>query len=456
MLAIVSLSGARLVAQRIDPLSEFSEFVRSPALSPDGKILAFESEDGGISWSQFADTARGVIFVSPDDRGGLPTNPKWSPTGKQIAFLRFYCMNCNHQLFVKGYPQGDEHALGEVCGGPPSWTPDGRFLVAAEPVGDNENCRIALIPVNGGRRSVIVEGRSDFAAVSPDGKQIASAAGNRLNIARLTTDYHLAGAPVTIAEEPHAITSINWLPNGEGLVYQVRTDGNYYSRLISIARDGRSQLLNPGANVEISQILTDGTALGAERGGDSTLWRVDLNAPIQEPVKVRSAPWTDRLLAVSPDAQLLAFATNRSGPTEIWISRLDGSNPRVLVSKIPPFGEYGDNTVVDGISWSPDGRWIAMLTEPGVGHGVEDARLFLVPATGGGLRKLADCSQDVNPPPWSDDSQSVFIEKDDENYRSAYFRVEISTGKQTEVPESKLPVSPRSVWPSLRALGSRT
>ena len=450
-LAIGFLFLTGIWAQTISPLSDFGQYIRSPALSPAGKILAFESAKTDYSLWIFLQPFVGgqaSTFASSEKIAGSPTSPKWSPDGNHIAFLRFYCMNCNHRLFVKSYPHGSEHTLGDVCSGPPSWTPDGHFLVAAEPVGDNENCRIALIPVDGSPRRVIVKGQSNLVAVSPDGKRMAYTSGNRLNFANLTADYHLADAPVAIAEEPHAIASINWLPNGQALVYQVWSDANLYSKLVLMeALRQPSQLLDPGANIELSQILADGTALGTQYGGDSTLWRVDLQATVQEPVKVRTIPWTDQLLAVSPDAQLLAFATNRNGPTQIWISRLDGGHPRVLVSKIPPFGAYGDNTAVDGISWSPDGKWIAMRTQPGIGHGDDSARLFLVPTPGGRPRELAECSQDPDAPPWSDDSQSVFIAKTDENSRSTYFRVDISTRKQTEVTESKLPISPRSVWP---------
>lgn len=175
------------------------------------------------------------------------------------------------------------------------------------------------------------------------------------------------------------------------MVYQIWNSGIVYSKLISAEGVPSSErLVNTGGNIDISQILADGSRLGTEQGGQSALWRIDLQSALREPEKIQTIPWTDRLLHVSPDGRFLAFATNRNGATQVRVSRLDGTQPRTLVSSVPPFGSYGDSTRVAGISWSPDGKWIALLTEPGVGHGVDDGRLFLGRATGGRLRVLVE------------------------------------------------------------------
>jgi len=89
---------------------------------------------------------------------------------------------------------------------------------------------------------------------------------------------------------------------------------------------------------------------------------VYLKATPLAPQKIRNISWTAEDLSASPDGQRLAFATNRNGPTQIWISRIDGNQSRVLVPAIPPFERYGDRTGVDSISYSPDGKWIAIET----------------------------------------------------------------------------------------------
>ena len=363
-----------------------------------------------------------------------------------IAFLRNYCHHCPHKLFLKSSYGGPEFPLGEVCEGAPSWTPDGKALITAAPVGEAEGCKLALIPADGRRRTALMnEGYA--AAVSPNGKRLLYAAPNVLMLAQLTSDFRFAGPPVAIASEPHAIDSINWAPDGHAVVYQSWSDHATYTKLLPMnGPNYSSTLLQIPGEVGISQILPDGSALGTEKIVPTTLWRMDTKDQAEQ--KIRELPWTDSISAVSPTGETMAFVTLRNGPSQIWVSKLDGSESRVLVPSIPPFLEYGDNTMVYEISWSPDGKWIAFLTEPGVGYGISDARLFLIPAGSGPLRTLVElCSTGVIR--WSADSRSVFVGREriaeaEPGLITDYFQVDIITGKETAVAESAYRPAPRN------------
>ena len=446
LIALLLIQATQAAPPNITPLTDEADWFGPPALSPDGKTLAFDWLGPNASLGIFLrpiDGGPATIFAVYDEKEGSPADPTWSPDGKHIAFLRDSCVQCTKHIFVKGYPDGDEHSLGDACLGPPSWTPDGSFLIAAEPERDTDDCHLALIPVDGSLRiNLLPEG--NLAALSPDGKHLAYAAGNILKLANLTADFRLAGTPVTLAKEPHEIATLHWSPSGQ-LLYQVLSDAGYYSKLVSVEKvPSAARLVNAGSNVAVSQILADGSALGTESVGQSALWRIDLQGTVRKPEKVRTLPWTDQLVHVSPNGQWIAFATNRNGPTQIWVSRPDGSRPRVLVSSIPPFGAFGDRTRVAGISWSPDGKWIALMTEPGVGHGVDDASLFLVPAAGGRLRLLVElCSFVRDSALWSPDSRSVYVSKEDDHYKAKFLPVDILSGKQAA--ETELPPSPRDL-----------
>jgi Tol biopolymer transport system component len=296
---------------------------------------------------------------------------------------------------------------------------------------------VVLIPAAGGARVRLAKDGYEL-ALSADGKHLAYAQGNTLKTVHLDANYRFSDPPVEIAREPHAITSLYWSGDGRTLLYQVYQGWNYTKAIT----DGAVRVINPDANIAISQILTDGSALGTEERGRSELWRVDLKAARQTPEKVRSIPWTDEGLNVSPDGHWLAFATTRNGPTQIWVSRIDGGNARVLIPAIPPFSRYGDNTTVDGVSWSPDGKWIAMETEPGIGHGVTDARIFIVASQGGRLRKLVDCGSTGRAPVWTEDSKALYAVQYSEHYESSYFLTNIATGGLTPIAAEKVPKIP--------------
>ena len=246
---------------------------------------------------------------------------------------------------------------------------------------------------------------------------------------------------------------LRWLVGAGGQPGSIVFGTWSYARRLVIG--GAPQLLDTGAPIWISQILSDGSVLGSERIEPRTFLRMKLNEPVEREEQIREVRWTDNELAVSPDAERVAFVSTRNGVDQIWVSKIDGSEARVLVAAIPPYGDYGDNTMAGDLSWSPDGQWIAFLTSPGVGHGDPEARMFIVPSAGGALRVLAElCSLDGRGVPWTADSRSVFIAKEkivpgeEVSSESDYFQLDILTGKLTPVSEASLPPRPMTLAPS--------
>ncbi|MBZ5604571.1 MAG: hypothetical protein LAO79_19900 [Acidobacteriia bacterium] len=435
--AAIFLAAVALQAQRIVPFDGLPERAMEIVMSPDGKTLAY-SVDGDIRVRPFAGGTESVFVEGDEEKNWFPAHFVWSPDGSKLAFTYTSCRFCDDRLVVKAFPNGPELEFGASCKTPPSWTPDGKYLILAAPRKDmDEACRIELVPTDGSARTTLVPDEGDVVAVSPDGKRLIYAAHNVLKLAMLTSDFRISGTPRVIAQEPYGIESIHWTADGRSVIYQVwfRT----YTRQLNVDGAAFSRLLDPGTDLELLQVRPGGIAVGTEWAIPRSLWRIDLHEPAAAPERIRPVRWTDHQLAISPDGASIAFETNRNGPSEVWVANFDGTNPRTLVASLPPYYELGDNTTVDGISWSPDGKWVAMRIRPVLGATVY-ARLFIVPSSGGAIREIVnECFSGFDGPVWSGDSRFIYFEDSLESYS----RVAIATGEQTKVLKGDLPPSAR-------------
>ena len=137
-----------------------------PAWSPDGRRIAYVSSTGDERALMVAPADAGdprqVTLLGSDFRNACP---HWSPDGASIVF------SSEGKLFIVGADSGDKHEL-VADGMYPSWSPDGReiafFARKPEPA-------LTIISPDTGQTRRLVE-KVDFfgeTAWSPDGKHVA-------------------------------------------------------------------------------------------------------------------------------------------------------------------------------------------------------------------------------------------------------------------------------------------
>jgi dipeptidyl aminopeptidase/acylaminoacyl peptidase len=107
---------------------------------------------------------------------------------------------------------------------------------------------------------------------------------------------------------------------------------------------------------------------------------------------------------ISPDGTRVAYVVNRVDResseyrSAIWLAPVDGSEePRQFTN-----GGRRDGSP----RWSPDGRWLAFVSNRGEDKKTP-ANLYVMPANGGEPRKLTDLKQGVEAPAWSPDSKRI-------------------------------------------------
>jgi dipeptidyl aminopeptidase/acylaminoacyl peptidase len=109
---------------------------------------------------------------------------------------------------------------------------------------------------------------------------------------------------------------------------------------------------------------------------------------------------------LSPDGRRVAYVINRIDAeanryrSAIWVAALDGSEePTQLTS-----GERSDGSP----RWSPDGRWLAFISNrAGDDEEKAPAELYVLAADGGEPRRLTEGKEDVQSIAWSPDSQRI-------------------------------------------------
>ena len=145
---------------------------REPAVSPDGRLIAFTSNRDGNN----------EIYVVRSDGGNLlrltnnPANdyaPAWSPDGRSIAFVSN--RDGNDNVYVMRADGSNQTRLTDFGGfdGQPAWSPDGRLIAFTS--NRDGNLNIYVMPATGGAATRLTTDRSDDRdpAWAPDGSALA-------------------------------------------------------------------------------------------------------------------------------------------------------------------------------------------------------------------------------------------------------------------------------------------
>jgi Tol biopolymer transport system component len=97
-------------------------------------------------------------------------------------------------------------------------------------------------------------------------------------------------------------------------------------------------------------------------------------------------------ISFSPDRQSVAYVGYPD--RKLWRSRTDGNDRRPLV---------GGDFDLDGVAWSPDGKWIAFRSR----MAGRRMKIFLIPASGGEPHAITPEDRDQGIAAWSGDGRQI-------------------------------------------------
>jgi Tol biopolymer transport system component len=192
-------------------------------------------------------------------------------------------------------------------------------------------------------------------------------------------------------------------------------------RRVTSDGDGLATPLGLGSNSGLASLSRDGRKLVFQQ------YRLHWDVWQSDRRNGQSSPLINSTLAdysarFSPTGERVAWTSSRSGFSEIWVCRADGSDVVQLT-----FLERASGTAM----WSPDGATIAFDSQSDDGSG----EIFLIDADGGPPRALTSDPADDLTPAWSPNGEEVYFASNrDGEYR--IWSVAVEGGEASRVSDS--------------------
>jgi Tol biopolymer transport system component len=401
-----------------------------------------------------------TISQLPAIKMEFPSSGALSPDGKQFAGNTW-----NSELIVINISTGEQRKIAENCYGPVVWSAKGDEIVAMSS-GQKKDVLLAVSPETRKTRT-LMEDPPVLEDWSPDGRFILGRRKLAVN-AYSAVMVNLESKEETIlAEETENLPSPRFSPNGHLVSYVTKENDRFVLNLRRI--DGTSHVKYAEFPGEISKLIwaPDGTHViftGTQEGIDrqhKDLWAFQI-----EGNRFVGAPFP-----VVPDVEHTEFYNwSKSGRLAYWTGfQLGGifilpmnlqtgkatGAPRQLVrgggepcwspdGKQLALGGYGELIIISansgekirsisapeyygrGMSWSPDGKWIARCG----GDKEKRTGIFLITIETGEIKLLVPLETkmpnfDVA---WAPDSKTIVY-----GYKSNIYVVNIEGGKPQRI-----------------------
>jgi Tol biopolymer transport system component len=386
-----------------------------PAFSPAGSQLAFNESDtdGGI----FVIGATGESERRLTDFGA---NPAWSPDGRQIAFATEqvtapYDRSTVSALWIVDAAGGTPRKIHDGDAVQPAWSPSGRRIAYwAVNAGQRD---LFTIPVDGGERVALTNDVAlDWAPVwSPEGEHVyfASDRGGSMALWRIAVDEatgQAVGAPESVTSGTEAAMELpSFSADGRTLLFRSQLRSVNPATIAfdpATERAGAVRLLLTRTGVlGPTSVSPDGAWIALNNQGERQEDLFLLKSDGTELRRLTDDGARDRMARWTPDGKALTFYSNRGGRYAGWSIRPDGSgltqiaavpdadmfypvispaDGRLSISTSansylldPPFPASPDRVralpnlvggeAFLGALWSPDGRWLSGASISGGG-----------------------------------------------------------------------------------------
>lgn len=165
--------------------------------------------------------------------------------------------------------------------------------------------------------------------LSPDGRRIAvSISDDRSATEDIFIQDLTRGALTRVTSAPTDDSSPVWFPDGKRIVHPADVDGPPHLVVRTVGVEGLTPLLPPSVIQIPSDVTPDGknvffTRRGRDTGSD--IWVV--NVASRQARAWLATPFVESRARVSPDGRWVAYISNESGSTEVYLRSISGGLP---------------------------------------------------------------------------------------------------------------------------------
>ena len=387
-----------------------------PAISPDGKMLAYAA---GTSlhvrlYLRPVDGGRAVPLTN--DSTTDQQEPQWSPSGGSILFLA----GGGVDTVAVGLGWGTPATLisGKVSPGvngvrtvsSATWSPDGRQILFVQ-----RDSLYTYTIASGETHLVVGKYQLKECAWSAHGGHIACTTprdygvvtANMGNIGPSTIFVIPAagGEAVALTDSVSLSTSPVWSPDGRRLYFISNRDRQRDIYYVNIAADGRAvgevHRLTTALNAASLSLSADGRRLAySVYTPQSNVWSLPILpngvATSAMASQVTFGHQEVESLQLTPDGKGLIIDADRNGNSDIWRLRFGEREAEALTNDVAD--EFG------GVL-SPDGKRLAFYSYP---HGTAQGMIMVKPMTGGGPIQQVNLKGNYGIyPEWMPDGKSL-------------------------------------------------
>jgi serine/threonine protein kinase len=362
---VLALGVTSLLDKQAEPpglvrLTSDSGLTMTPALSADGRLLAYASDRSGEGnldiWVQEVAASEAVrLTQGPADANA----PAFSPDGRSIAFRS---ENEGGGIYEVSTLGGESHVVASF-GRRPRFSPDGKWIaywIGSETASSRsrfiypKGAKIYIVPAAGGPAQQL---RPDFAAAgypiwAPDSQHVLFLGTRDPEFQESTTDWWVTsidgrsvigtgagaafrGLGISVSQAPET-----WTADGGAVIMSAQLADTWNLWRVPIStRDwrvsGAPRRLTSGTIMDVQPSIAGNALVFASLHGSLDIWSLPLDARqasttgslkrLTEDAFVHDQP------VVSSDGTKLAFGSVRSGKTEIRVKDL-GTGKETVVS----------------------------------------------------------------------------------------------------------------------------